>query len=56
MRLWTKRDRLVPVAATGSGSPETGREQGVTARLWNDGGSLVTVAATGVGLCSGGAG
>ncbi len=56
MRLWTKRDRFVPVAATGSGGPGTGREQDVTARLWNECGSLVTVAATGLGLRWGGVG
>ena len=44
MRLWTKRDRFVPVAATGAGGPEIGREQGsirrAVERLWQsrDGG------------------
>ncbi len=48
MRLWTKCDRFVPVAATGAGGPEIGREQGRYVGLWNDCGSPVTVAATGL--------
>ncbi len=47
MRLWTKRDGFVPVAATGAGGREIGREQGRSTRPWNDCGSPVTVAATG---------
>ncbi len=50
MRLWTKRDRFDPVAATGAtgaGGAEFGREQGMPEGLWNGGRNLVTVAATG---------
>jgi hypothetical protein len=52
MRLWTKRDCFVPVAATQAGSGKNGREQGVAGELWKDRDSLVAVAAAWGGLSS----